>query len=300
MPPRLPDFIGIGIAHAGSTWLHWALKERVGLPLPKKETHFFDWHYERGLDWYAASFAHCRADQPMGEICNYFPSPEACERIALHIPGCKIICSLRDPVDRAYSAYKFALYNGLTRDSFEGALESAPAVTAGNLYARHLADWYAKFGKERVLVVFFEELRVNPQAYLNKVCDFLGIAQIDVASLKLPARAFNSHSLMPRNPSIARKARRAINWLRDRDYGSAVDLLERAGVWKLCFAGKFPPIDPQLEARLRRQYLPQVEALEKMTGYDLSSWKPSSSLDVRNQGLSLEARHNLKTIQPPA
>lgn len=212
----------------------------------------------------------------MGEICNYFPSRDACERIAQHIPQCKIICSLRDPVDRAYSAYKFALYNGLTRDSFERALERAPVITAGNLYARHLADWYAKFGEDRVLVVFFEELRARPQAYLDRVCDFIGIARIDVASLKLPARAFNSHSLMPRNPSIARKARRAINWLRDRDYGGAVDLLERAGLWKLCFAGKFPPIDQQLEAHLRQKYLPEIEALEKMTRCDLSSWKVSS------------------------
>jgi hypothetical protein len=273
MLQRLPDFIGIGLAHAGSTWLHWALKERVGLPLPKKETHFFDWHYERGLDWYRASFAHCRADQPMGEICNYFPSRRAAERIAQNIPRCKIICSLRDPVDRAYSAYKFALYNGITRDTFERALDLAPTITIGNLYARHLADWHAKFGKDEVLVVFFEELREKPQAYLDRVCDFIGIDRIDVASLHLPSKALNSHALVPRIPSIARRGRRAINWLRDRKYDGVVDLLERAGVWKLCFAGKFPPMDRQLETRLRQRYLPQIEVLEKMTQCDLSSWK---------------------------
>lgn len=37
---RLPDFIGIGPAHAGTTWLHWVLKVRVGLPLPKKRLTF--------------------------------------------------------------------------------------------------------------------------------------------------------------------------------------------------------------------------------------------------------------------
>jgi hypothetical protein len=270
---RLPDFIGIGLAHAGSTWLHWALKEHVGLPSPKKETHFFDWHYERGLDWYLASFAHCRADQPMGEICNYFPSTRAAERIAKHISNCRIICSLRDPVERAYSAYKFALYNGITRDSFERALELVPAMTVGNLYAHHLADWYAKFGEDRVLMIFFEELRQNPQAYLDKVCDFIGIDKPDVASLHLPSKAFNSHALQPRIPAIARRGRRAMNWLRDRGYDGAVDMLDRAGVWKLCFAGRFPPMDPEVEARLRRQYLPQIEELEKMTRCDLSSWK---------------------------
>jgi hypothetical protein len=29
----------------------------TGLPLPKKETHFFDWHYEKGLDWFWFCFS---------------------------------------------------------------------------------------------------------------------------------------------------------------------------------------------------------------------------------------------------
>lgn len=135
---RLPDFIGIGPAHAGSTWLHWVLASRVGLPRPMKETHFFDWHYARGLEWYAARFSHCPIDRPLAEICNYFPSRQAAERIVRHIPHVKIICSLRDPVDRAYSAWKFAIYNGLTRDSFERAVESDPSITAGNSYSQLL------------------------------------------------------------------------------------------------------------------------------------------------------------------
>jgi hypothetical protein len=250
--------------------------ERTGLPRPEKETHFFDWHYAKGLDWYAAHFAHCRDDQPTGEICNYFPARVACERIAALIPGCKIICSLRDPVDRAYSAYKFALYNGLTRGSFEEALRSTPAITVGNRYAHHLGQWYQAFGQPQVLIVLFDDLRDNPQEYVSKVSDFLDLPAIEVRSLALPAKAYNSHSMKPRIPSLARKGRRAINWLRDRKLEYLTDILGFMGAWRICFAGRFPPIEKEFEAQLRQRYLPEVEALEDMTGLDLTRWKLAS------------------------
>lgn len=277
MGRRLPDFIGIGPAHAGTTWLHWVLKARVGLPLPKKETHFFDQHYANGIDWYADRFAHCAGAPVVAEICTYFPSHEACERIARDLPDCKIICQLRDPTDRAYSAYKFALYNELTSDDFERALETTPDITAGNLCARNLAKWYGTFGKERVLVLLFEDLRDRPQAYIDRVCEFVGVPKIDLASLELPARAINAHSLKPRNPSLARKGRRAINWLRDRKLDRTVALLDRVGLWKLFFAGEFPPMNPSTEQMLRKRYLHEVETLEKLIERDLSAWKPRPS-----------------------
>jgi Sulfotransferase domain len=273
---RLPTFIGIGPAHAGSTWLHWVLDSRAGLPRPEKETHFFDWHYTKGMDWYANHFAHCREDQPIGEICNYFPSRVACERIASDLPDCKIICSLRDPVDRAYSAYKFALYNGLTRDGFKEALRRTPAITVGNRYGFHLNQWYERFGKSRVLVVLFDEMRSNPQEYVRKVCEFLALPPIDVSSLTLPAKAYNSHSMKPRIPSLARKGRRAINWLGDRRMGYLSNLIGLTGVWRLCFDGRFPPIEKGFEAQLRDQYLPEIETLERISGLELSSWKSAS------------------------
>jgi Sulfotransferase domain len=274
MVRRLPDFIGIGPAHGGTTWLHWVLKARVGLPLPKKETHFFDRHYVKGIDWYSERFAHCADAAVVAEICTYFPSHQACERIALDLPNCKIICQLRDPTDRAYSAYKFALYNELTHDDFEQALETTPDITDGDLYARNLAKWYGAFSKERVLVLLFDDLRRRPQTYIDRICEFVGVPRVDLASLELPARAINAHSLKPRSPSLARKGRRAINWLRDRELDRTVALLDRIGLWKLCFAGAFPPMNPATEQMLRERYLPEIEALEKLIGRDLSGWKP--------------------------
>ena len=52
-------------------------------------------------------------------------------------------------------------------------------------------------------------------------------------------------------------------------------MLRKAGVWRFSFrgGGEFGPLDPALDRRLRERFRPEVEALEKMLGRDLSAWK---------------------------
>src|SRR5216683_1959296 len=98
--PRMPRFIAVGPQRTGTTWLHQVLAGHVGLP-SIKETDYFSKHYARGLEWYLEFFRNCPVTLPLAEIDpNYFGIAEACDRIATDIPDCKIIVSLRDPVDR--------------------------------------------------------------------------------------------------------------------------------------------------------------------------------------------------------
>jgi hypothetical protein len=72
------------------------------------KTDFFVKNYSRGIDWYREFFRGYAKEVPVGEIDpNYFSSEQALERIALHIPRAKIICSFRDPVERLYSSSDF-------------------------------------------------------------------------------------------------------------------------------------------------------------------------------------------------
>src|SRR5260370_29125032 len=112
---RLPDFLVVGPPRTATSWLDKAVRGHVGLPVHTKETLFFSRHYERGVDWYADHFAECPDDRPMGEVCAaYFGHPDAIERIFTHMPGCRIVCTLRDPVDRLYSYYKLMRRHGQT------------------------------------------------------------------------------------------------------------------------------------------------------------------------------------------
>ena len=109
---RLPNFLFVGPARTGTTWLHGVLYHRAWLPRGTKETHYFDSFYDKKLDWYRAYFRRCRGRR-WGEVTpTYFQKPEVRERIARDVPNCKIICTLRDPVERAYSTYRVFVREG--------------------------------------------------------------------------------------------------------------------------------------------------------------------------------------------
>jgi hypothetical protein len=147
---RFPDFIAVGPPRTATTWLDAVLREHVGLPEQTKETQFFTRNYERGTDWYAWHFRLCVAEPVVGEICaSYFESTQARERIHDNLPGCKIICTLRDPVDRLYSYYKLMRQKGRTELGFEEALIKHKQMLDCSRYAFHVRDWQAKFGADK-------------------------------------------------------------------------------------------------------------------------------------------------------
>lgn len=272
---RLPDFLGIGPPRAATSWLDAVLRGHVGLPRDIKEVDFFVKNYARGVDWYKGYFRDCDPALPAGEICpSYFGSNDARDRIVRHIPRCRIICTFRDPVDMMYSFYKLARRNVWTRaDDFDSYRAGVPAEWGHQ--ATRLRQWRDAFGADNVLTCVYDDLETDPQRYLDPVCDFIGIARIPIAQSEIARQRINTFSREPRNPRIARRARRLRDWLEARESYSAVNLLTRVGFWRYCFDGgdQFEPLSSEVEARLRRQLIPEIEALEEQLGRDLSAWK---------------------------
>ena len=267
---RLPDFLGVGPPRAATSWLDAVLRGHVGLPREIKEVDFFIENYARGIDWYMSYFRDCDPNLPAGEICPSYYSPIGRERIALHIPHCRIICTFRDPVEWRYSFYKLALRNAWTGDDFETWVAQNPVNAHSGLKA-----WCETFGRDRVLVMIHDDLETDAQSYLDRVCDFIGIARIAIAGSPIAERRINTFSAPPRNPRLARRARKLRDWLKSREAYGTINLLGRAGLWRYCFEGgeKFAPLSPEVEARLRDRFRPEVEALEDLIGRDLSAWK---------------------------
>jgi hypothetical protein len=282
---RLPDFIAVGPARTGSTWLDRVLVGQVGLPEGIKETQFFSNYFDLGIDWYQAHFRHCPPGLPMGESApTYFDSPQARDRIAQYIPRCRIICTLRDPVGRLFSHYRQLRREGFLDDvSLDQALDhyrrwdSPGGMFSMNRYASNLTAWREKFGADRVLALIYDDLEADPQAYLAQFCDFVGIPVIDLGKSPVGGGKINEMNEAPRNVGLARRARLFREWLRRR---KLYRLSERCDpLWNFCFGRgeKFPPMDPAMRARLRAFFLPEVEALESLLGSDLSAWKPAPS-----------------------
>jgi Sulfotransferase domain len=271
----LPDFIGIGPGRTGTSWLHSVLADHVNLPFGIKETQYFNQFFDRGIDWYAWHFRRASNARPVGEICPYFIDPSARKRIRETLPDCRFICTFRDPVEHAYSNYTLLRRYVWARGSFDKVLETRPHLDRGNRYASNLAGWFEQFGRDRVLVTWYDDLKADPQGYLDAIADFIGIARFKLPASKPDGRAANSIERAPKSRHLAQNARHVMYWMRRHRCYRSMRLLERAGVWEVCYGrGEiFPRLTPEQEAKVRERYLPEVEALEKLLGCDLSAWK---------------------------
>ncbi len=272
---RLPEIIGAGPGRSGTTWLHRMLEGHVDLPYGVKETQFFNTFYDKGIDWYAHHFRYATGERKVVEICPYFFHPTAFERIKTHIPDCRIVTTIRDPVDHAFSAYKLVLHYEWAHGSFDEVLKSRPDLGGGLGYALYLKKWFDSFGRENVLVAMYDELRTQPQSYLDRVTDFMGVERIALSERPEIGSDVHSFARAPKNRKLARNARKIMYRLKGMQAYGVINLLERAGVWDFCFGRgePFGSVTPEQEQRLRDRYLPDVEALEDLLGLDLSAWK---------------------------
>jgi hypothetical protein len=104
----------------------------------------------------------------------------------------------------------------------------------------------------------------------------------------------NSINDLPRFPRVARRARKFMYWLEEKQAYGMSNFLEEAGAWKLIFGGgpKFPPLDPVIEAHLHELMRPEIDALEQMIGRDLSAWKSprARSSNTAARAASLQER----------
>ena len=102
----LPNFVVIGAMRSGSTSLYKYLQAHPDVFMPRKEIHFFDVKWDRGIAWYHTRFEGYAGQTAIGEATpTYLADPVALDRMAATIPDARLVAVLRDPIDRAYSHY---------------------------------------------------------------------------------------------------------------------------------------------------------------------------------------------------
>ncbi len=281
----LPNFFAVGPPRTGTTWLYEVLREHANLPRYNKETRFFDTYYWKGLAWYAAHFDRSDANRPLGDICpTYFYSDEARARIAELAPGAKIICTFRDPVVRVFSLYRIKRAHGWMQWSFEEALIRDPELLISARYALYLSKWRDALGNDSVLAAISDDLLLDPQAYLDRIVDFIGIPRFTLGQAHI-GRVNSAEGLSePRNIVWTRLAATTAEWLKAHHGGRLVAAAKKSILGGLFLGGgaKMAPLDPTTAARLRERFRPEVEQLESILGRDLSPWKAAPSSGSAN------------------
>ncbi len=213
------EFLIIGAQKAGTTSLFEYMRYHPQIHMPsEKEVYFFssDSRYSNGWNWYeqlllgdAPQNATCgeatteymrgtpdrgpadkddqtsHGDQPVEEIIP--------RRIKHHLPDIKLICILRDPVERAYSNYLMRRLDKAEPRSFDEAIEQLMEPSAmqharvtvsrtnGYIvcgeYHRLLSAFLRVFPKDQLMVIFSDELARRPVETLSHVFDFIGVSR---------------------------------------------------------------------------------------------------------------------------
>ena len=180
----LPTFLICGIQKGGTTALHAYLAGHPDVFCPeRKELNFFDQNWERGLAWYERHFEDAAAHDPVaiGEASPHYQRFEtAARRIADVLPEARLLFVLREPVGRAWSNYNYNLGRGQQApgQSFEAAIATEDGRERYLEKGHYLADLerFAEIcGRERMRVLFAEDLRTDPAATLRIAFEHIGV-----------------------------------------------------------------------------------------------------------------------------
>lgn len=128
------------------------------------------------------------------------------ERIHEHAPEAKFIYIMRDPVDRAVSAFKHnaRLTPGVGGElSLVEALEADPMLELVSRYSDQIARWLEVFPRERFLFLRFEDLIRDPEAAIRETCLFLGISAEPILAAEVEGEKHGAHALSPAGRLLA-------------------------------------------------------------------------------------------------
>jgi len=248
----LPDFILVGGQRCGTTSLFRAFEQHPLIVRPRlnKGINYFDLNYHRGEAWYRAHFPRRNrtrrvhgVDSVTFEASGYYMfHPLAPARIANDLPDIKIVVMLRDPVERAFSAWKHESARGYDDVSFDEAVASESFRTEGEWermvsdpnyqsfayrhysyaarsdYVPQLQQFYDRIPAARIHVLYSESFFADPKHEFTRLVDFLGVPSPQAVT-------FEKHNARPSGPMPIY----ARNVLRERFQGQAEELEKLTG-----------------------------------------------------------------------
>ena len=192
----------------------------------------------------------------------------------------RVLIILRQPADRAYSAWCHA-----RRDNEEPYEDFAQALLAESArdkpshllryremshYLAPVRDYIRHFGRDRVHIMFYDDLRDRPEALWRGCCEFLELE----ATGKTPAAHRQNRSGLPRSrvlhrlvrsPRIKTTARSLlplpfVSWTKER--------IDKSNLRRL------PPLPKAQRNALSREFSAEIEGLMSITNRNLRDWLP--------------------------
>lgn len=299
---RRPDFFIVGAPKCGTTAMATYLGEHPEIFMPvAKELHFFgsDLDYRRKrptIAEYLDAFADAGDARRAGEASiGYLYSVRAPAEILEFSPRADVLIMLRDPVEMIQSQHAQELFMGHEEiDDVEEALAQEAERAKGRhipegstapyllryawlaRYADHVERYVSAFGRARVHITLFDDLRRDTAAAYADVVRFLGcdpgfIPDFPVVNQRKSARSRTLQRIVRDPPPIVRSIARRLLPLgaRVRSRNTLYRLNTREAT--------VSPMGAALKAKLRAEFAPEVRRLEQVIGRDLGAWLPRAA-----------------------
>lgn len=202
-----PNFFIAGAAKSGTTSLHHYVSFHPQVYMSEiKEPHYFcndqfphefsgpgDQGFSRNrlrtLEQYIQLFEAGKDMTIRGESSVYYLYfPHVAERIYQFNPDAKIVLVLRNPADRAFSAYMHTVRDGRETLSFEEALhQEATRRDMGyqplwwyrelGLYSIQVERYLRMFSQKQLKIILYEDLSDDTERVIYDIWRFLGLKQ---------------------------------------------------------------------------------------------------------------------------
>ena len=301
MARHLPNFLVLGTAKAATSSLYTYLRQHPNIYLsPVAELNFFA-HEGRDLNFrgpgdleyiwsdslvttyedYCKQFAGVAGEAAVGEVSTHnLYSEQAPELIKRYVPNVKMIAMLRNPTDRAFSAFAHMVRDGREEtDDFRTALAREPVRIRNNweplwhyknmgFYGAQLSRYFETFGKDQIRVYTYDDFGARP---LNVIQDIFAFIGVDPGFVPDMSEKINV-STMPRSGQLQdmmmgkSRVRSALRSLVPAGARSRIrDFILQHNTKRLRLAS-----DARRE--LTNEYRDDIGLLGRLIGRDLSHW----------------------------
>jgi hypothetical protein len=301
----LPNLVVAGAPKCGTSSLfRWLADHPEACGSKPKETFYLmdEGHtllrrgsnfHTRGLEGYEEFFGGCngRARVVFEATTHYIYQRTALEALSKLKTEPQIVFMLRKPSERVYSSFRYSQNNlaNVRRDltfarfvelskNGGGELEEAAGASAFVLrndiafsrYVEYLTPWVELFGRGRVHVLLFEDLKSNPRAFMK---EFAARVRVDASFYDSYDFPLKNETFGVRYPSLHRGVRKLNGLVPAAGLKGAlkrVYLKAQSGGQEN--NGKTPEDARALE-ELEREFRPFNRRLADELGLNLSAWE---------------------------
>jgi hypothetical protein len=183
-----PNFLVVGTGKSGTTSLCDFLGKHPDIFISDpKEPRFFaddDLYEGKGWEWYEKLFEGAGTAKAIGEGSTCYTVrtgfPKTARRIAESMPDGRMIFIVRHPIDRIVSFYRMLQRRDLPERgrTFDDVVRD-PSVRFRHidrsLYWFQISAYRDYFPDDQILVLFFEDLKSDPNRLLRRCYEFLGV-----------------------------------------------------------------------------------------------------------------------------